>query len=590
MTGITRRSVVAFLTGLLLVGGAWAGVGLRPISSEIPVGVGRKLPAASAAARSATARLEADNGVGLDPPDLRGLSRLPAGQFLVGTGQTTLEPPADAPWVKGDDCSQIAGGKPNGRELDDAIGAVASGNVKGGWPKTEDCIYMGGFGIGPTRAATGVDPYAGVHVRSVAVSNGEQTLVWQSIDMVGYFAKYTDALCGDCGMLDIRNTIAQQTGIDVANVAIAATHTHGGADGYGAWGGLPRWYREFVRDQIIVSAYDAMRSMKPAAIEIGGVDARSFNTQRRDTYWSAADYGAVWLQARELPKSPRQRKQAPVIATLVNFAAHPTVLGDENTLLHGDWPGVAGKELHDRLGGLGLIMEGGLGNVSPNRPRSATADLTGDGKLDAYDAVTGMARDFTDYIASDIARGGMLLSSNDIVAKNTTVEHPVTNWVELAAGVPGLLDRQFLPGDAAGGPGAYTWDKGGPPGRGCQAASPLTIKTDVSGYRIGELTVITAPGELFGTMAEVVKSRANKQATAFGPDGRAMPGGQTMVFGQTQDSLGYIIQHFEVDPAGGVTSNDPLEAGEYEEEFMLDRCFGDHVLDTQLQLADALGS
>ncbi|MEY2474959.1 MAG: hypothetical protein QOG87_274 [Actinomycetota bacterium] len=580
----TRRSVVAFLTGLLLVGGAWAGVGLRPI--DAPGGITNELPVASAEAKAATARLAGDQGVGLDPPDLRELQRLPAGQFLVGTGQTTLEPPADAPWVKGDACSQLADGRPNGEEVSDVIGAVESGKVKGGWPKTEDCIYLGGYGIGPARASTGVDSYAGVHVRSVAISNGEQTVLWQMIDMVGYFSKYADTLCSDCGMSDIRKTISRQTGIAVDNVAIAATHTHGGADGYGAWGGLPRWYRTFVRDQIIVSAYDALRDLQPASIEIGAIDARSFNNQRRDTYWSSADYGAVWLQAKELPQGPRQRRSPPVIATLVNFAAHPTVLGGSNTLMHGDWPGTVAKEMHDRLGGLGVIIEGGLGNVSPNRPRTPANDVTGDGTVDDYDSVVGMARDFTDFVGADIARGGAVLSTNDIVAKNVAIEHPVTNWAEAALGTAGLLDRQFLPGDAAGGPGVYQWDKGGPPGRGCQAAAPLTIKTDVTGYRIGELTVITAPGELFGTMAQVVKSRANRDATVYDTEGRAMPAGQTMVFGQTQDSLGYIIQHFEVDPAGGLTSNADL--GEYEEEFMLDRCFGDHVLETQLQLADAL--
>jgi hypothetical protein len=582
-----RRSVVAFLTGLLLVGGAWAGVGLRPAgTSSDALTDAAGVPAASPAALQAAAQLTAAPTTGLEPPDLSGLQPLPDGQFLVGAGDASLAPPADAPWLKGDDCSQLADGKPNGKEVDDLVGAVASGKVKGGWPKTEDCIYMGGYGIGPARAASGVDPYAGVHVRSVAISNGKQTVLWQMIDMVGYFAKYADALCSDCGMLDIRKTISRQTGIAVDNVAIAATHTHGGADGYGAWGGLPAWYRTFVRDQIITSAYDALRDMQPASIEIGAVDARSFNTQRRDTYWSAADYGAVWLQARKLAPRPSARRRTHVIATLVNFAAHPTVLGSSNTLLHGDWPGTAAKEMHDRLGGLGMIIEGGLGNVSPNRPRTPKVDLTGDGNVDGYDAVTGMARDFTDYIAADIHRGGRVLATNDIVAKNVTIEHPVTNWVEVAGGIPGLLDRQFLPGDAAGGPGAYSWDKGGPPGRGCQSASPITIKTDVTGFRIGELTVLTAPGELFGTMAEVVKSRANRAATVFDDQDKAMPGGQTMVFGQTQDSLGYIIQHFEVDLAGGVTSN--VDLGEYEEEFMADRCFGDHVLDTQLQLADAL--
>jgi hypothetical protein len=258
------------------------------------------------------------------------------------------------------------------------------------------------------------------------------------------------------------------------------------------------------------------------------------------------------------------------------------VLGGDNTLLHGDWPGVAAKEMHDRLGGVGLVIEGGLGNVSPAAPRGAGADLDGDGDKDEYDQVIRMARDFTTYVAADITRGGHVLRSNEIVALNRTIEHPVTNWAEAVLGVGGLLDRTFVPGDSAGGPGAYQWGKGGPPGRECLAASPLTIKTDVSAYRVGELTVLTGPGEIFGTMSEVAKSKARTQSALVEPNGTVVPAGQAMVFGQTQDSLGYIIQHFEVDPAGGLTSNADL--GEYEEEFMLDRCFGDNVLQTQLDL------
>ena len=50
-----------------------------------------------------------------------------------------------------------------------------------------------------------------------------------------------------------------------------------------------------------------------------------------------------------------------------------------------------------------------------------------------------------------------------------------------------------------------------------------------------------------------------------------------------------FIQHFEVDLGGGLTSNTDPSLGEYEEEFMVDRCFGDHVLQTQLDLLRALG-
>ncbi|MDT7618463.1 MAG: hypothetical protein QOF00_5910, partial [Pseudonocardiales bacterium] len=469
------------------------------------------------------------------------------------------------------------------------LGAAQNGHLPPGWPKSENCIYLGGYGIGPARAATGVDPYAGVHVRSVAVSNGDQTIVWQMLDMVGFFSRYRSDLCPEgCGMLDIREAIANGTKgkVPVANVAVAATHSHGGADGYGAWGGLPDWYRKEIRDQAVKSAYDALRALKPASISIGGIDARSFSNERRDTYYSAADYGATWMQARQLPTEAGGA--APVIATLVNFAAHPTMLGSSNTLMHGDWPGTAAKEMHDRFGGVGLLVEGGLGNVSPSAPRGTNgADLNGDTKVDGYDNVIRMARDFTSFIGTDIAKSGYALTSNVIKTKTETIEHPVTNWGEVGLGVVNLLDREFLPGTvAAGGPNHYEWDKGGPPGRGCVAVAPTTIKTDVSAFRIGELIAVTGPGEVFGTMAEVAKSKGRSTATATDANGDVVPAGQTMVFGQTQDSLGYIIQHFEVDPAGGVTSNAGL--GEYEEEFMLDRCFGDHVLQTQLSLLDGV--
>ena len=136
----------------------------------------------------------------------------------------------------------------------------------------------------------------------------------------------------------------------------------------------------------------------------------------------------------------------------------------------------------------------------------------------------------------------------------------------------------------------YTWDKNvdAPLGRGCVTAG-LGVKMDVSGFRIGDLTVITGPGEVFGTMAEVVKSKARSNSWTIDATGRVVPAGQTMVFAQTQDTLGYIIQHFEVDLGGGVTTNTDPPLGEYEEELMADRCLGDHVLETQLDVLRQLG-
>ena len=524
---LLRTALAGTVAGATLVGAAWAGVGLVPVPDE--------------------------------------------GEWLAGASVRSIAPDAGRWQTEG--CSEYASNFPE--EVTHLADKAVADQV-GSWPKSPDCVYLGGYGIGPARAATGVDPLAGVNVRSVALSNGTAagTVVWQVVDMVGFFSTYRDDLCDACGIAGIRAAVARQTGVPVANLAVGSTHTHGGADGYGAWGGLPTWYREQVRDAVIASALEAVGAMQPATIAVGQVDARPFNSERRATYHSSPDYGAVWLQAVAMPR--RTKDAAEPIATLVNYAAHPTVLGAQ-PLLHGDWPATASHALGETLGGVGMVIEGGLGNVSPSRPGNRGADLTGDGKVDEYDEVIEMGADFATFVAADIARGGAPLGSNEVKAVSAAVEHPVTNWVEAGLGVTGLLDRTFTPGDAAGVAG--TWSGGKSSSRPCAAASPLTIKTELSAFRLGDLVVLTAPGEIFSTVSQVLKSKVRHGA---------LTGGQTMVFGQTQDSLGYIIQSFETDPAGGALTNASGDTFEYEETFMLDRCFGDHVLHVALELGAAL--
>ena len=589
---MARKGVAGFVAGLVIVGGAWAGIGLAPVSTDNPTD---GLPIAPPEASAAVAELASETEPGAFP-DLSQLPALNGGNFYVGAAETSLAPDPSKWQTEG--CVKM-----DQTAIERAVTHLSeipsdpAPAIPPGWPSSPNCIYMGGYGVpGPARPATGVDPHAGVNVRTIAISNGTETVIWQMLDMVAYFNTYRDDLCSDCGILDIRRTIAERTGgkVKFENVAIGSSHTHGGADGYGVWGGLPDWYREQIRDGVLAGAADALRSMRPATIEIGSVEARPFNNERRDLYHSTADYGAVWLQARELavPDDKTKKKdpppaEPPVVATLVNYAAHPVVIGDDNTLLHGDWPATASKALGDDLGGVGLVFEGGLGNVSPSRPAERKVDLTGDGAYDDYDKVIEMGEDFAAFMGKDIDRGGKVLDANAIKGAGVDVEHPVTNWAETGLGIANLLDREFMP-DTDGGtpPTGGQWGKGGAaPEKMCSSASATGIRTQVSGFRVGDLTVVTGPGELFSNITEVVKSKARRGA---------LDGGQTMVFAQTQDSLGYIIQSFEVDPLGGLPSYAPKQPGvpvgqthgEYEETFMADKCLGDHVLQAQL---DVLG-
>lgn len=590
---LRRGAVVAFVAGFGLVGSAWAGTVLAPAPAAVGgfAGLRDLLPGQGGGpaevidqdetqveasrqgeGRSGYRRRDDDHRGG--PPGLPGLPAgvaLTDGTFLVGADASSLAPDPDRWQTEG--CSVYLSEFPE--ELTHLAGRITEQMVLPGWPKSPDCIYLGGYGLGPARPAEGIDPTTGYDVQTVVIANDDQLVIWQQTPLVGFFSSYRDDLCERCGILDIRRELAERYDTELSNVVIASNHSHAGADGYGAWGGMPTWYREQIADTLLDSAERAVAAARPATIEIGQTSARSFSRERRSTYHSVADQGAVWLQARELAPGGRD---GDVIATVANFAAHPTVLGSSNLLLHGDWPHTAGHALGELHGGVGVVFEGGLGNVVPSRPRNAPEDLTGDGEVGSLDNVLQMGRDFAALIAEDVDRGGHRLTSSEIASVEREITHPVTNWTLGAVALTSLLDREFFAGDG-GQPGGVHYSARPDTGmtRPCVSASPTAVTTQLTALRLGELTLVTAPGEIFSGISLVAKAKLRQLA---------YQGGETMVLGQAQDSLGYIIQSYEVHPPHGLGTGAGLI--EYEETFMLDDCFGDHVLETMLDLGDAV--
>ena len=570
MRRLFKTWTVGFFLGVALVSGVTAGIVVGPIGRQSQTSAPETATAAppgSVGASGATTSLTTAAQVpGLvnKKVNLKLPGRLPGGTFLVGADATSFNP---APQLYGgawqtDGCTEIEEG-----HIDQTHLLPGDGH---GWPlASKDCIYLGGFGIGPTRAAHSVDN-GGVWVRSVAISNGVKTVIWQIIDATGYFYVYNPQDCDGCGIYDVKQRISADTGIPADNVSVGSTHTHAGPDLYGGWGGVPKWYSAQIRDSIIVSAKQALLKMRKAQIVIGEAPLRTFNNEGRDSYYSAADYQATWLQARAVPAGP-------VIATVANYGAHPTIVG--GPVLHADWPGAAARRWEARFGGVGILFQGGLGNTSvrrlPGKDEAAEAENTGIG--------------FADAIVADIRAGGATLSTNDVAAAVEVISHPVTNPALFVGGVLNLFSRDFLPTGPGGDvPGVYHWSKaGGPdpanqdPGepayiRGCETAQALQLKTIVAGHRIGNALVLFAPGEIFSNIALVAKSKSAHSALTF-------------VFGQMNDSLGYIIQSFEYDTQGNVVTEHGTMTGEYNETFAVDRCFGDHVMQTMLDVSRELG-
>ncbi|MFN2543185.1 MAG: hypothetical protein ABR600_01250 [Actinomycetota bacterium] len=543
-----KTLITAFTIGAISVGAAWAGVGLTPAHHSLPAAhVGPVAQARSAVKHAAahTSAVGATTSAASATTAQSGAfsaADLAPGQVLAGAAKVSIEPrPQDynGTWVKegcatlGDDSSHI---------LDN----FSDFRVK--WPENPNCLYMGGFGIGPMNPITKwTDPY-GLWARSVAISDGSDTIVLTILDGTYYFGKYA-SMCTGCGFFDLSQTLGAQLGLKPESFFFASTHSHSAPDFIGGWGGVPDWYMRQVTDALKLSVTQAVQNEVPAVLEDGEQFARQFNSQRRDFYRSAEDNAMSWVRALavtdDVPCIGPLAARCPTIATVGAFAAHPTFSSDG--VATADYPGVFEKDVEDRFGGVGLYFETGLGNIS----RTSGSESMGNG-LAALLPGKGW---------------GTPIANPDVIVKQVFFDQPVTNSGLTGLGLPGFFDRPFeqRPSSVSAGPNGT---------KPCRSASPVTVNTAVSAARIGSLLITGGPGELFSNVTNTIEEQN--------------PNGITMALSLVNDGLGYIMQSFETDHVGRQVVGFVGQVAEYEDAYSIDACFGDQVLEQTLALTSQL--
>jgi hypothetical protein len=535
MNRYAKIAVTGLVAGALFVGAAWAG------GSLIPVDLTGSTQAQDQAAGELEQRL-AEAAQSLPEQAAEGGSaslQLGSGQVLAGASKVSMEPrPADfgGTWET-EGCESFG---------DDAPGDpthVPDFRVR--WPENPNCLYMGGYGIGPMNAITKwTDPY-GLWVRSLAIGDGADTIVLTIIDGVYYFGKYAN-MCDGCGFFDLAQELGADLQIDPDGFLFASTHSHTSPDFIGGWGGVPDWYMEQVADTIKQSVTEAVGAMRPGVIEAGEAFARNFNGERRDFYRSAEDNALSWFRIVEgdsLNTSSRK-----TIATVGGYSAHPVTADESTGIADGDFPGVFNAKVEERFGGTGLFFQAGFGNVSPRGNKvvmgEGLANLVPEGG------------------------GGKQITNTDVRSAQAFWDQPVTNSGLTALGVPGFFDRPFAqtPAQVAAGENAN---------KQCRSASPISVNTAVSAARVGSLLITGAPGEIFSNYSNTLEEKNE--------------GGVTFALSLVNDGLGYIMQSFETDHAGRQVLGFVGEVVEYEDAYSIDACFGDMALETTLDLMGQLG-
>jgi hypothetical protein len=207
-----------------------------------------------------------------------------------------------------------------------------------------DGVYLGGFGSYRERRATGIHDEP--QCRAVSIGDGERAFVLAVLDLVGAAGPLLRAIRADAARL---------TGLPPASIIIACTHSHASPDTQGLWGGTGRCYETHVAHRAATAIWQAHGAMAPvtaraATTALGGV-------VRNRRGWSETDETLTSVRFTSAAGAP--------VATLVNYACHPTASGPTNAEVSRDWCGIAADEVERELGGVAIYVNGAVGDVNP---------------------------------------------------------------------------------------------------------------------------------------------------------------------------------------------------------------------------------
>jgi len=208
----------------------------------------------------------------------------------------------------------------------------------------KDGVYLGGFGSYRQRRATGVhdEPLC----RAVAIGDDDTAFVLASLDLVGASGPLLAA---------IRDDAARLTRLPAPNIIIACTHSHASPDMQGLWGGTSGAYETHVARRAASAVWKAFEAMTPAVARAATTSLGGVVRNRRG--WPETDQTLTTLRFATGDGAP--------IATLVNYACHPTATGPANTEVSRDWCGYAADAVEAALGGVAVYVNGAVGDVNP---------------------------------------------------------------------------------------------------------------------------------------------------------------------------------------------------------------------------------
>jgi hypothetical protein len=203
-------------------------------------------------------------------------------------------------------------------------------------------------------------------------------LVVASDDVVAAFVDVEYCIV-EKGLADeIRRAVASLAEIPFEAVRLSYTHTHSGPMLGPSWlhdgDEMIPSYVASIPDRLAGAAWEARRALRPARIAVAHGACDIGVNRRLRLPNGRVVCGRNWdgYVDREVQVVRVDDLDEQAIATIVNFACHPTIMGPPNQLVTPDYPGVVRRVVEEAVGGKCLFLQGATGNIH------AIVDYVGD--------------------------------------------------------------------------------------------------------------------------------------------------------------------------------------------------------------------
>jgi hypothetical protein len=483
-------------------------------------------------------------------------------------------------------------------------------------------IFIGGYApyypipFYHNRWAQGIhDP---IWARAVAIEGEDgKTVILMSTDLPGLTWKHINP---------VRREIEKVFHIPMSNIIITSTHNHAGPDAAGYWTStLPGHLYEYthaLRAWMLDAAVQAIRSMEPAKVRtittthIACYDpnTREFKkdpdcrlppttTDHADSSGAPYDWEIIQGDKRD-PKVYNhmisiqhftRAKTGETIGTFINWHNHPDTLGGDNKFISSDFPHYLRQYVEERLGGIAAYFSGTVGcQIGPGSPVPAWSH---DEKPLYQEGVTDIhgkpVRAFTPDNPWERIRSIGYEIGNEVVEAVKNAKEPELDSLAITVKTEPIdIAPNNILHVVGSGPvwrfdvedeDTMHWYLPRCAGRfGC-------VRSDVSLLQLGNLSVITAPGEI--DPAYVYGRKASHGAYASEHRGKdwdfpAMEGVRPLlkgphiaVLGQANNYLSYLLPLS--DNVGALNFK---QAPHYEEFVTVNKHFGNDVGNKWMQM------